>query len=197
MNNVAFWEIKNHFLLHRRHVSATEPNRLMLFKISYFHGINYEESRLLVYISPVRTSLEALTSRLQSPAAKFYVKFEVFTVITKKNAVFQDVTPYDMLRRLLFTFTLVPSSPILVTLMMEALHSLKRRFLQEPHGVTSQKTAFFIVTAVKTQILQSVTLFIPRCQSSGLCTSCDRRRTQNKRRHNPEKSSYPNPLTPD
>jgi hypothetical protein len=26
----------------------------------------------------------------------------------------------------------------------------KRRFLNEPHGVTSQKTAFFIVTAVKT-----------------------------------------------
>jgi hypothetical protein len=26
----------------------------------------------------------------------------------------------------------------------------KRRFLQEPHGVTSQKTQFFIVTAVKT-----------------------------------------------
>jgi hypothetical protein len=29
----------------------------------------------------------------------------------------------------------------------------KRRFLQEPHGVTSQKTPFFIVTAVKTSNL--------------------------------------------
>jgi hypothetical protein len=29
----------------------------------------------------------------------------------------------------------------------------KRRFLQEPHGVTSQKTQFFIVTAVKTSNL--------------------------------------------
>jgi hypothetical protein len=29
----------------------------------------------------------------------------------------------------------------------------KRRFLQEPHGVTSQKMAFFIVTAVKTSNL--------------------------------------------
>jgi hypothetical protein len=26
----------------------------------------------------------------------------------------------------------------------------RRRFLQEPHGVTSQKTTFFIFTAVKT-----------------------------------------------
>jgi hypothetical protein len=31
----------------------------------------------------------------------------------------------------------------------------KRRFLQEPHGVTSQKTPFFIVTAVKTTNLTS------------------------------------------
>jgi hypothetical protein len=30
---------------------------------------------------------------------------------------------------------------------------MKRRFLQEPHGVTSQKTPFFIVTAVKTSNL--------------------------------------------
>jgi hypothetical protein len=29
----------------------------------------------------------------------------------------------------------------------------KRRFLQEPHGVTSQKAPFFIVTAVKTSNL--------------------------------------------
>jgi hypothetical protein len=30
----------------------------------------------------------------------------------------------------------------------------KRRFLQETHGVTSQKTALFIVTAVKTSNLR-------------------------------------------
>jgi hypothetical protein len=35
----------------------------------------------------------------------------------------------------------------------------KRRFLQEPHGVTSQKTPFFIVTAVKTSNLTSGELF--------------------------------------
>jgi hypothetical protein len=43
-------------------------------------------------------------------------------------------------RRLLVTASVVPSSPI----------PLKCRFLQEPHDVTSQKTPFFIVTAVKT-----------------------------------------------
>jgi hypothetical protein len=36
-----------------------------------------------------------------------------------KNGVFWDVTP----RRLLVTASVVPSSPILVTLMKEALHS--------------------------------------------------------------------------
>jgi hypothetical protein len=41
----------------------------------------------------------------------------------------------------------------LVTLMMEALSSPKRRFLQEPHGLIPQKTPFFIVTAVKTSNL--------------------------------------------
>jgi hypothetical protein len=47
----------------------------------------------------------------------------------------------------------VPSLSILVSLMKEALSSSKSRFLQEPHGVTSQKTQFFIVTAVKTSNL--------------------------------------------
>jgi hypothetical protein len=42
---------------------------------------------------------------------------------------------------------------ILVILMMEALNPPKRRFLIEPHGVTSQKTSFFIVTALKTSNL--------------------------------------------
>jgi hypothetical protein len=32
----------------------------------------------------------------------------------------------------------------------------KRRFLQEQHGVTSQKTTFLIVTAVKTSILHGI-----------------------------------------
>jgi hypothetical protein len=36
------------------------------------------------------------------------------------------------------------------TLMMEGIRSFETRFLQEQHGVTSQKTAFFIAIAVKT-----------------------------------------------
>jgi hypothetical protein len=48
------------------------------------------------------------------------------------------------MRRLLAAANAVPSSPILITLMMEALRSSERRFLQKPHDVTFQKTAFII-----------------------------------------------------
>jgi hypothetical protein len=41
------------------------------------------------------------------------------------------------------------SSLILFTLMMEAISSSERLFLQESHGVTSQKKAFLKITAVK------------------------------------------------
>jgi hypothetical protein len=53
------------------------------------------------------------------------------------------VTSSGRTQRLLVVANLVPSSPILIALMMGALHPPKRRFLQEPHGVTSQKTALF------------------------------------------------------
>jgi hypothetical protein len=36
----------------------------------------------------------------------------------------------------------------------------KRRFLQEPHGVTYQKTALFIFTAVKTSNLTDIWFFV-------------------------------------
>jgi hypothetical protein len=55
--------------------------------------------------------------------------FEVFTALTMKNAFFWDVTPCQricitsQLRRLLVTVNVVSNSPILVTLMMEALSS--------------------------------------------------------------------------
>jgi hypothetical protein len=50
---------------------------------------------------------------------------------------------------LLVTANVVHSTPIPVILMMEATRSSKRRFLQEPHDVTSQKTEFLTVTVVK------------------------------------------------
>jgi hypothetical protein len=51
--------------------------------------------------------------------------------------------------RLLVTASVVPSSPILVTL-MEALRSSETSVLTRATRLTFQKTPFFIVTAVKT-----------------------------------------------
>jgi hypothetical protein len=68
------------------------------------------------------------------------------TTITENHIVF-----LGSVRRLLVTANVVPSSAIFLTLMMEELNFSET--LQEPHGVTSQKTALFIVTAVETQKL--------------------------------------------
>jgi hypothetical protein len=51
------------------------------------------------------------------------IQIHIFTAVTMKNGVFWDVTPCSSVRRLLVTANVVPSSPILVTLMMEALSS--------------------------------------------------------------------------
>jgi hypothetical protein len=54
-------------------------------------------------------------------------------------------------------------SVIRVTKIGELVHRQvppKRRFLQEPHGVTTQKTPFFIVTVVKTSNLTKYNIII-------------------------------------
>jgi hypothetical protein len=44
----------------------------------------------------------------------------------------------------------------------------KCRFLQEPHGVISQKTPFFIVTAVKTSNLTCINVVSPATTGRGI-----------------------------
>jgi hypothetical protein len=92
---------------------------------------------------------------------------EIFSPVSDTQICFGLSSSHDLLRleelelpthersvpRLLVTARVVPRSPILVTLMKEALSSSESRFLQEPHAVTSQTTPFFIVTAVKTSNL--------------------------------------------
>jgi hypothetical protein len=61
---------------------------------------------------------------------------------------------------LLVTANFVSSSPVLVNLMMGALLFSGTWFVQEPHGVKSQKTPFFIVTALKTSNLTQVKVLL-------------------------------------
>jgi hypothetical protein len=72
--------------------------------------------------SPYFTADTCLLYRARRPI-KCYVRFEVFTAVTMKNAVFWDITPCGCVRRLLVTADIVPSSQILVTLKVEALGS--------------------------------------------------------------------------
>jgi hypothetical protein len=50
-----------------------------------------------------------ITSPLQSPAGKCYVRFEVFTAVTLKNVVFRDIKPQFLLHRGHFTSPLQSS----------------------------------------------------------------------------------------
>jgi hypothetical protein len=73
------------------------------------------------------------------------IRFEVFKAVTVKNAVFWYAMPCGSCKnqvvllsviQLLVIANIVPSLPILSTLMMEAICYVPW-FLQEPHGVTS------------------------------------------------------------
>jgi hypothetical protein len=88
-----------------------------------------------------------------------------------KNAVFWDMTPCgpfknrhfrgmfdhhhhgDKNRRSWSNVSCNSSSPILVTVMMEAIRSTETPVCNEPHDLTSHKPVFLIVTAVKTSNL--------------------------------------------
>jgi hypothetical protein len=84
-------------------------------------------------------------------------------VSEEPSASFIRVTRIGELGTMLVTASVVPCSLILVTLMKETLRSPKRRFLQEPHGVTFQKTPFFMVTAVNASNLTLVPLVSQKC----------------------------------
>jgi hypothetical protein len=71
----------------------------------------------------------------------------------RRNTKWNILVFHRSVRRLLVTASVVPSSQIPVTVIKEALSSSKSRLLQQPHGVTTQKTPNFIVTAVKTSSL--------------------------------------------
>jgi hypothetical protein len=77
----------------------------------------------------------------------YFVRFEVFTAVTMKNAVFWDVTPccssLNYWTAWSHLLTLVPRSRIFLPWRWRGYVPPKRRFRQELHGVTSQKTAFF------------------------------------------------------
>jgi hypothetical protein len=67
--------------------------------------------------------------------------------------------------RLIVTARVVPRTPILVTLMKEALSSSETSVLKEPRGVTSQKTPFFWCICLWTGVFMSGVRFSASARS--------------------------------
>jgi hypothetical protein len=85
--------------------SAAEPSRLILCKISGFRGGNYGECRLLGYGIPVFTSQETHYIPFTESYRLCYVRLEILAAVTKKNAVFWDVTWCDRCKNQCFVGT--------------------------------------------------------------------------------------------
>jgi hypothetical protein len=90
---------------------------------------------------------------VRTDVSEEHITFIIWVTIVELGTTLAVNSKPCSVHRFLVTATVLPSSPILVTLMKEALSSSESRFLQESLGVTSQKTPFFIVTAVKTSNL--------------------------------------------
>jgi hypothetical protein len=79
------------------------------------------------------------------------------TIVSLKNGVFWVVTPCGSCKNRRFggTWRLLHQGDKICELGTTQAAISNRRTPQEPHGVTTQKTPFFIVTAVKTSNLTS------------------------------------------
>jgi hypothetical protein len=87
-------------------------------------------------------------------------------VLEELGASIMRVTRIGELGTTLDVTSNVPSSPILVTLKWRCQVPPKRRFLQEPHGVLSQKTPFSLI-----MLVTPVTLRSWNCSNLHLCCS--------------------------
>jgi hypothetical protein len=121
-----------------------------LIKIIH-HGVNVVLQinlyvYMLYYISYIGFNFTAINNAIQEShriiifwhslniTISIFVRYEVFTAVTMKNGVFLDDAPCGS--------------------------CTKRRFLQEPRGVTSQKTPFLIIIFFTVQFSQSENIMI-------------------------------------
>jgi hypothetical protein len=81
------------------------------------------------------------------------VRKEYVTTIISVKRISKFETPLAVSSNNLVTANADPISLIPYTLTVQGHVTSKRRFLQEPHGVSSQMMTFFIATAVKTSNL--------------------------------------------
>jgi hypothetical protein len=108
-------------------------------KIWGHHGGDYEESLLLSWY------VVWLWLDVSEECSVFFISVRRIGELGTNLAITSNwrIEFLRSVRRLLVTANVVPSLPIIVTLMMNALSSPNRPFLREPHGVTSEETPFF------------------------------------------------------
>jgi hypothetical protein len=121
LKHAVFWDIKDQFLPHRKHITSSlqTPVYISLYKIWGFPGGDYEECCLL--------GCDAVWLLLEPTFHYFFAGyFSCWFLLT------------------LF----LPCRFLLPWWWRRHFHP-KRPILLEPHGLTPQKTTFFIVTAMK------------------------------------------------
>jgi hypothetical protein len=113
-----------------------------------FRGGDRDECRPLGYNNPVRTLQETYCFSVTEPSRLLLCKIWGFHGGDYKECSLLGCYAVWLLRwqlRLLVTANVVARSPILVSLWWRRNVPPKRRFLQEPSGITSQNTSFFIL----------------------------------------------------
>jgi hypothetical protein len=92
MKNVVLWDTENQFVPHRKHITfPLQRPACYWYKIWCFHCGDYEECRLLGY-EKTSSYLTGNTLRLRYRVQPVNdIRFDVFTVVTMKNAVFWDI----------------------------------------------------------------------------------------------------------
>jgi hypothetical protein len=143
------------------YVSVREQNRLMLWKIWGLHGGDWRipSSEIVRRVAPVRTDISQESSASIIRVTRIRELGTTLAVTSnpralRKNIMWEKKRQYgipDWGWRV--TTNVVPSHRLLSPWCWTRYVPPKRRFLQEPHGLTSQKTAFFIITAAKTSNL--------------------------------------------
>jgi hypothetical protein len=145
----------------------------MLCKICRVHGGDYEECRLLGYKDPVRTSQETHYVSATEPSQLMLCKMLsrqwlgrmpssgmwclwllLRTDVSEKHiaTIIKETRICEVGANLALTSNRcsLRRNTIYYFWLWRSCVLPKRRFLHESHGVRSQKTTFFIVTAVKT-----------------------------------------------
>jgi hypothetical protein len=95
MKNAAFWDIKTHFVPHRRHITSPLQSTVAYCYVRFevFTAVTMKNAAFWDIKTHFVPHRRHITSPLQSTAAYCYVRFEVFKAVTMKNVVFWDATP--------------------------------------------------------------------------------------------------------